>query len=184
MARLLIVSFACLLLSAGCIWALNYEPGVQDLEGREWGVVVSGPEGEETVLFGVPVGAGGLSARDRVTIIADQRLDVLSEQGVLDNPDNFQVGLINGQIAIYVNNPNGVGNLPPKTLIVTVDSNFSKFLRRNRWDIAYFWRDLMRKWSQSGNMKALDMTDPAGRPLNPKHTWHKIPAGYSSKAVK
>jgi hypothetical protein len=192
-SRLAIVSLICVILSVCGSWADDYEPALQDVDDHEWGVVIVGPEGSEVVLFGIPVGAGGMTAAERATVVADQRLDVLSGAGVLDQPDSFQVGKIGREIVIYVDNPNNVGQLGTEALLLTIDSNFGKYLGRNRWDIAYFWRDLMRKWAEVGQqggvgLRGADLDkpllDPAGRPMDPEHTWHQIPAGYRHKAKK
>jgi hypothetical protein len=82
-----------------------------------------------------------------------------------------------------------VGNLAAKCLILTIDRNFEKFLGKNRWDTAYYWRDLMRKWSRKGLMRSADGgddtgTDPAGRPLDKANSWRNIPQGYTKSAEK
>ncbi len=175
----------CVLLCA-VVFGDDYEPGLQDLDGHEWGVVVN----QDVVLFGIPVSAGGLTPAERATIIADQRLDPLSNAGVLDKPENFRVGKMGSEVVIAVDNPGNAGGLGSQVLLLTIDRNFSKFLGRNRYDIAYYWRDLMRKWSsvaaQGGTgMKSLDgVKAPGGKSLDPKHSWHQIPAGYRHKAKK
>ena len=77
------------------------------------------------------------------------------------------------------------GGLPNPTLIFAIDSNFSKYLKKSKWDIAYYWRDLMRKWSAAGVIKgsgtAETPTDPAGRPLDKTNSWHKIPKSYGQQ---
>jgi len=165
--------------------ATDYVPMTQDIDGHTWGIVCR----KEVTLFGIPVPAGGFDVGERARIIADERLDVLYDGGVLDKPKNIRVGKINGEVTIYVKNPDRVGNLPSKCLILTIDSNFEQFLGKNRWDTAYYWRDIMRKWSRKGLMKAAGgpddpNLDPAGRPLDKANSWRNIPDGFANKADK
>ena len=104
--------------------ATDYVPMTQDIDGHTWGIVVR----KEVTLFGIPVPAGGFTVGERARIIADERLDVLYDGGVLDKPKNIRVGKINGEVTIYVKNPDRVGNLPSKCLILTIDRNFEQFL--------------------------------------------------------
>ena len=165
--------------------ATDYVPMTQDIDGHTWGIVVR----KEVTLFGIPVPAGGFTVGERARIIADERLDLLYDGGVLDKPKNIRVGKINGEVTIYVKNPDRVGNLPSKCLILTIDRNFEQFLGKNRWDTAYYWRDIMRKWSRKGLMRAVGgpddpNLDPAGRPLDKANSWRNIPAGFADKAEK
>ncbi|MCX7599905.1 MAG: hypothetical protein N2512_13720 [Armatimonadetes bacterium] len=133
-------------------------------------------------LFGIPVGAGGMTADQRAQVIVNSRLNVLYAKGVLDKPSNIKVGTMHGEVVIFVYNPDNVGGLGRKTLILTIDRNYERFLRCSRWDIAFFWRDLMRLWSTVGLMKDVSkLSDPAGRPLDPEHTWHRVPRGYAAR---
>ena len=133
-------------------------------------------------LFGIPVGAGGMSMDERAQVIADSRLNALCDKGVLSVPDALQVGRMGGEVVIYVDNPKNVGGLGTRTLILTIDTNYERFLGAGRCDIAYFWRDLMRLWSSVGIMKRYgEVRDPAGRLLNADDTWHHIPRGYSAR---
>jgi len=161
----------------------SYVAMKQDIDGHTCGLVTR----KEVTLFGIPVGAGGFTQEERAAIICDQRLNVLYDGGVLDKPKNIRVGKINDEVAIYVKNPDRVGNLPTKCLILTIDTNFERFLGKGRWDTAYYWRDLMRKWSRKGLMKGVtDDTgkDPAGRPLDKANSWKNIPSSYASTADK
>lgn len=165
--------------------ANDYVPMTQVIDGHTWGIVVR----KEVTLFGIPVPAGGFDVGERARIIADERLDVLYDGGVLEKPTNIRVGKINGEVAIYVRNPDRVGNLPTKCLILTIDKNFERFMGKNRWDVAYYWRDLMRKWSRRGLMRSVDGsddtgTDPAGRPLDKANSWRMVPEGYSANAQR
>lgn len=159
-------------------WAQgDYEPDSMYVNGHRWATV----KRMEIHLFGIPVGAGGMSRDERARVIANERLDLLLNCGVLSNPDNIEVGRIGREVVIWVRNPKHFGGFYNPTLILTIDRNFERFLGRSRWDIAYYWRDLMRKWSRAGVMKVSGATDPAGRPLDPKHSWHRAPRGYARR---
>jgi hypothetical protein len=156
----------------------RYEVSSMYVDGRRWATVCR----LGVHLFGIPVAAGGLTPEQRARTIADSRLNVLYDRGVLSQPDRIRVGRMHGEVVIYVENPNNVGGLGRRTLILTIDSNYERFLRCSRWDIAFFWRDLMRLWSAVGLMKDFRTTkDPAGRPLDPEHSWHRVPPGYAAK---
>lgn len=155
-----------------------YVTGTMYLDGVRWATVCR----LGVHLFGIPVSAGGMTADQRARVIADGRLNVLYARGVLDKPGNIRVGTLNREVVIFVYNPDNVGGLGRKTLILTIDRNYERFLRCSRWDIAFFWRDLMRLWSGVGLMKDVSgLKDPAGRPFDPEHTWHRVPAGYAAK---
>ncbi len=172
---------ALLLLAAVCIAQTDYEPDSQLVNGHRWATV----KRMAVSLFGIPVGAGGLTKDERAEIIANQRLDLLLNQGVLSNPGNITVGMMNNEVVILCNNPKHAGGLPNPTLILTLDSNFSKYLKKNKWDIAYYWRDLIRKWSAAGVIRdgsgEASQTDPAGRPLDRENSWHMVPKGYAAQ---
>ena len=159
---------------SACFAQNDYEPDSQVVDGHRWAVV----KRMDIFLFGIPVGGGGYSKDERARIVANERLDVLLGHGVLDKPENIEVGRMNGEVVIQVRNENNVGGLGNPTLVLTIDSNFENYLHASRWDIAYYWRDLMRKWSHAGVMKSV-AKDPAGRDLDKENSWHLIPSGYS-----
>jgi len=176
--RRLLVLLACLATAGAALAQKDYEPDSQVVNGHKWAVV----KRLGTNLFGIPVAAGGLSADQRARTIADRRLDPLLGQGVLTIPENIEVGRMNGEVVIVVKNPQRAAGLPDPTLILTIDSAFERFMGRGRLDIAYYWRDLMRKWSRVGVMKApAPSEDPAGRPFDAKQSWHQVPDGYAKR---
>lgn len=165
-----------LLVALPAIAQNDYEPDSAWVRGDRWAVV----KRMDINLFGIPVRAGGLSADARARVVANDRMDLLLGGGVLSVPENIEVGLMNGEVVIYVANPKGVGGLPDPTLILTIDRNFERYMGESRWDIAYWWRDLMRKWSRAGVIKG-PMTDPAGRAMDNKETWHRVPHGWAGR---
>jgi len=142
--RRFLMLLACLATAGAAAAQKDYEPDSQMVRGHKWAVV----KRLGTNLFGIPVAAGGLSADQRARTIADRRLDPLLGQGVLTIPENIEVGRMNGEVVIIVKNPQRAAGLPDPTLILTIDSAFERFMGRGRLDIAYYWRDLMRKWSR------------------------------------
>jgi hypothetical protein len=133
-------------------------------------------------LFGIPVGAGGMTMDQRAQLIADERLNLLLGKGVLSVPGALRVGTMGREVVIYVENPDNVGLLGTRTLLLTIDANYERYLGAGRWDIAFFWRDMMKLWSSVGIMKYCgEPRDPAGRTLDAAHTWHRVPKGYASR---
>ncbi len=166
-----------------CLGQTDYEPASQMVNGHRWATVTR----MSITLFGIPTDAGGYTRDERAEIIANERLDPLLGSGVLSNPNNITVGRMNNEVTILCKNPKNGGGLPNPTLILTIDSNFSRYLKKNKWDIAYYWRDLLRKWSAAGVIKAVGpkdtLTDPAGRPLDETNSWHKVPKGYGQQYI-
>lgn len=156
----------------------GYKADHQRIDGHTWAVV----KRLDTVLFGIPVGAGGLTAHERAQVIAYTRLNPLLGRKVLDDEDSFHVGRMNGEDVIYVANPRNVAGLGEKALILTIDSSFGKFMGRSRKDLAYWWRDMMRNWAGGPMKQGTKLRDPLGRPLNQATTWRTVPAGYAQLA--
>ena len=100
----------------------DYEPDSAWVRGDRWAVV----KRMDINLFGIPVRAGGLSADARARIVANDRMDLLLGGGVLSVPENIEVGMMNGEVVISVKNPDNVGGIPDRTLILTIDSNFAR----------------------------------------------------------
>lgn len=176
---------------------------------QQWAVVKRGSR----TVFGIPSDAGGFSRYERARIIVEERLNKLFEMAPVTNPNNYVIRNINGEVAICLKNPGNVAELPNPAVILTIDRNFEQALKRNRWDIAYYWRDILigrnlqqvqTKWmvvsqgvgvsgpggAHSSSHRSYKRTrthtptDPAGRRQDDQNSWHMIPKGYSRNAGK
>jgi hypothetical protein len=111
----------------------------QVVNDHTWAIVKVGKK----VIFGIPSDAGGYSRDERAQIVAEQRLGRLYGKVALDDRANYRVRKEKGQVAICVANPKNVANLGNPALLLTIDRDFEKVLKRDRWDIAYYWRDML-----------------------------------------
>lgn len=64
-------------------------------------------------LFRIPDDAGGYTAPERARIVAEERLDVLEQTGLLGDWDVLRVGRLHGEVVLYFHDPGHVAALRP-----------------------------------------------------------------------
>lgn len=166
-------------LATGLAQNAAYGVGNVSYNNTDWATVQKG----DVVLFGLLDMKEPYTRQARAGIIANERLAVLERNDLLSDPGRIQVGVMGGEVTIYVNNPANVGGLGEQALIVTVDTNIAGALKATPLGVATYWCDLLRLYTgPTGSNPSAQ--DPVARPVVPNATWRNIPEKYRTMGTR